>query len=296
MTLTATFACQSYIGDRELNEDRAAIVEREDATLLVVADGLGGHAGGEIASQALVDAVSETFLDLTAEQLKDPRSFMTISVNYAHKFIHRRASEEGMLDYVPKTTCVMAVLVGDKLSWCHVGDSRLYIVRDNMIIFHTADHTAKGYGKNAPINRCVGGVERPVPAIAEPMLLEAGDLVFLCSDGAWKNLNIDDLNNIDHSFPQPDLDILLRKLERRNSYPSDNISAAMMCWGENTAEPISDDEKKQIEQRVDNELQTAISKANQVSSSSLPQTDKDGSLDDTINKIESFIEDIDGKI
>lgn len=232
MTFSATFAQQSYIGDREMNEDRAAVIERPEATIVIVADGLGGHAGGEIASQALIDAVTETFLSLTEEQINDPRSFMHLAISYAHKHIHRRAAEEGLLDYVPKTTCVIAFLRDDHVIWCHVGDSRLYIIRDDMIIFHTSDHIAKGYGKNAPINRCVGGVERPLPAISEPMDLEENDLIFLCTDGAWKNLEITDLNAIDKSFPQPDLDILLRKLERRNSYPSDNVSAALICWGD----------------------------------------------------------------
>lgn len=147
MTLSATFAQQSYIGDREINEDRAAIVERPDATLVIVADGLGGHAGGEIASQALVDAVGETFLGLNTEQLNDPKEFMKLAISYAHKHVHRRAAEEGLLDYVPKTTCVIALVHNKKVIWCHVGDSRLYIVRDEMTIFHTSDHIAKGYGK-----------------------------------------------------------------------------------------------------------------------------------------------------
>ncbi|MGH1543778.1 MAG: PP2C family protein-serine/threonine phosphatase [Arenicella sp.] len=296
MTSNATFAHQSYIGDRELNEDRAAIVERPDSTLLILADGLGGHAGGEIASQALVDAVSETFLGLTEEQLKEPKSFMTLAVNYAHKFIHRRASEEGMLDYVPKTTCVLALLVDNVLLWCHVGDSRLYIVRDEMIIFHTSDHIAKGYGKNAPINRCVGGVERPIPAISEPMLLEDGDIVFLCSDGAWKNLTVEDLNRIEKSFPQPDLDILLRKLERRNSYPSDNVSASMLCWGQAAVSSVTESEQRAIDEKVQAELDSAMENAQQSESAPRIPPSKSGNLDDAINQIESFIKDIDSKL
>lgn len=232
MMLGPTFAKQSYIGDRELNEDRVAIFHRKDASLLVVADGLGGHAGGEVASQALIEAVGETFLDLTEEQLADPRSFMNLSVNYAHKCIHRKSGELGFLEYVPKTTAVLGLLIGETLHWCHVGDSRLYIVRDEMIIFHTSDHIAKGYGKNAPINRCVGGIERPIPTISDPIDLEQGDRIFICSDGAWKNVEVADILGINQKFPQPDLDILLRRLERRNSYPSDNVTAAILCWGE----------------------------------------------------------------
>jgi len=273
MTLRATFAQQSYIGDREMNEDRAAVVERPDATLVIVADGLGGHAGGEIASQALIDAVSETFLGLSTDQLDDPKSFMHLAVSYAHKHIHRRAAEEGLLDYVPKTTCVLAFVRDDQIIWCHVGDSRLYIVRDEMIIFHTSDHIAKGYGKNAPINRCVGGVERPLPAISEPMTLEENDLVFLCTDGAWKNLEIEDLNAIDKSFPQPDLDILLRKLERRNSYPSDNVSAAVICWGNYPSNKNPDAPK--------------LNKKPDIKASITAKADD--TIDETINQIEKLI-------
>ncbi len=231
MTLGPTFAQQSYIGNREMNEDRVAIFHRHDSTLLIVGDGLGGHAGGEVASQVLIEAVGETYLGLTDEQIKDPNGFMNISVNYAHNCIHKKAKELGFLEYVPKTTSVMALLIGNTLHWSHVGDSRLYIVRDGMIIFHTSDHVAKGYARNAPINRCVGGVDRPVPTISNPIKLEEGDRVFLCSDGAWKNIEVEDILGMDQKFPQPDMDILLRRLERRNSYPSDNVTAALLCWG-----------------------------------------------------------------
>ena len=110
------------------------------------------------------------------------------------------------------------------------------------------------------------------------MQLEENDLIFLCSDGAWKNLEIDDLNAIDKSFPQPDLDILLRKLERRNSYPSDNVSAALICWGD-FANQTKDSAPAQVDKPKSNlNLE--------------PSNAQDTEIDDTINKIEKLIDGI----
>jgi len=107
----------------------------------------------------------------------------------------------------------------------------MYIVRDGMIIFHTTDHVAKGFKRNAPINRCVGGAESPVPTLNEPLKLEHGDLLFLCTDGAWHTIKLGDLKSINFQNPQASLESLLEVLEDRNPKPSDNVTAIAACYG-----------------------------------------------------------------
>jgi len=234
MTTTISFGKHSRIGKRSNNEDAADIITRPNSALLVVADGLGGHSGGEIASQTLVETIKECFITATAEQIADHKSFFNFAVSSAHRAIHKAALAAGKMQFDPKTTCVMCIINGDMASWCHVGDSRMYIVRDGMIVFHTTDHVAKGFKKNAPINRCVGGAESPVPTFNEPLRLEHGDLLFLCTDGAWHTINLGDLKTINFSNPQASLESLLEVLEKRNPKPSDNVTAIAACYGTKT--------------------------------------------------------------
>jgi len=228
---TISFAKNTRLGKRKNNEDSHDIVMRNNAALLIVADGLGGHSGGEIASQSLVNTIGQNFLDATDEQLKSPKTFFAYTIAEAHKMIHKAANAAGKITYDPKTTCVLAMIQGDQLDWCHVGDSRLYLIRDEMVVFHTSDHVAKGYKKNAPINRCVGGVEPPKPTLNESLTLETGDILFLASDGAWVNLRLEDLTNINKENPQPDLEKVLAQIEERNSDPSDNVTGIVACFG-----------------------------------------------------------------
>jgi len=174
-------AQQSHQGGRDYNEDRTSVFERRGAVLLVLADGLGGHAGGDLASQALVDAMSDSFAKATNDQLKSPESFLTLSINYAHHTIHRRAVSQGFSVDSPKTTCVVCLIVDGIATWAHSGDSRFYLIRKHEILYATEDHVSHKAGRsgNSPINRCVGGSEPPKPEISEQHALETGDTLFL---------------------------------------------------------------------------------------------------------------------
>ncbi len=231
MTTTISFGKHSRIGERKNNEDAADIVTRPNAALLIVADGLGGHSGGEIASQTLIEIVKECFIKATNEQIQDYKSFFNYSISLAHIEIHKAAVAADKMQFDPKTTCVICIIYGDTASWCHVGDSRMYLLRDGMIVFHTTDHVAKGFKKNAPINRCVGGTEAPIPTMNEPLQLEEGDMLFLCTDGAWHTVKLGDLKTINFKNPQPSLEQLLEVLENRNPKPSDNVTAIAACFG-----------------------------------------------------------------
>lgn len=237
-----TTAQQSNQGGRAYNEDRTAIFERDGFILLVLADGLGGHEGGEIASQGLIDSVGKSFLSATEIQLQDAQKFLHLTINYAHKFIHRRAKQYSLPASSPKTTCVVCLINGDVAQWAHSGDSRLYLIRSKEIHSMTEDHVTNKHLSNNPLNRCVGGQELPNPDISEPIKLENGDRLLLASDGAWATFNVDDLYDyVDPEHPSFGLDNLLQRLESRNKVPSDNLSIVLLFWDESLSNANNDD-------------------------------------------------------
>lgn len=290
---------QSKIGGRQNNEDRVAVIEREDAVLMVLGDGLGGHKGGEIASQALIESICSSFEHTSAEQLNNPNSFLLFAIGLAHKMIHRKALESNLQEVDPKTTCVVCIIKNGYAHWAHVGDSRLYIVRNNEFIFQTEDHTTDDFDNNSRINRCVGGIQTPRPTIGKKFKLKQEDAIFICSDGAWQNLDPEDIaQHIDYKGPQEGLQALLRKLEKRNAYPSDNLTAAILFWG------VQEEDNQQVElsQETRNELNMALSETfsqEQPVTKNRSKKKKKGSskkIDDVISEIEDFISTLDDKI
>lgn len=289
---------QSHQGGRDYNEDRTAIYERNGTILLVLADGLGGHAGGEVASQGLVDAMGDSFHKATEKQLDKADSFLTLSINYAHHTIHRRAVSQGYSVDSPKTTCVICLIHKGIATWAHSGDSRFYHIRKRNIITITEDHVSKKLGKekNAPINRCVGGLENPRPQVSDPHPMEDGDIFFLATDGAWAKFDPDDLSEyVDPQHPTLGLDSLLQSLENRNKAPSDNLSVVLLYWGIKQLDnaSINDFEEPKTIQLLDN----SVMKSDETTSENAEPVKKFDmkELDNAIFEIESFISDLDDK-
>ncbi|MGK0375244.1 MAG: serine/threonine protein phosphatase PrpC [Arenicella sp.] len=289
---------QSYQGGRDYNEDRTAVFERNGTILLVVADGLGGHEGGDVASQAFIDAMGDSFTKATETQLSNADNFLTLSINYGHHTIHRRAVSQGFNVDSPKTTCVVCLIHDEVATWAHSGDSRLYLIRKRKIEFTTEDHVSRKLGceKNAPINRCVGGIENPRPQIGEPHEMEDGDIFFLATDGAWAQFKPDDLNDyVDPEHPSLGLDSLLQALENRNKAPSDNLSCVVLFWGVKQLDTpsFSDYEEPKTIQLLENSIRQS---SKQKDGDEWPKEKFNmKELDSAILEIESFITDLDDK-
>jgi protein phosphatase len=178
---------------RKRNEDRYLVLERHN--LFVVADGMGGYVGGQIAAQIAVDTIQVAF-DTNSFEGNTPTDAprdgaqMAASFQMANRAIWDRTRAEPELEGMGTT------LVGARFSprkervyICHVGDSRCYRLRDRNLEQLMADHTLKEMGitgKNAAqLTRAVGvapGVEVDL-TLAEP---QVGDLYLICSDGLTK--------------------------------------------------------------------------------------------------------------
>ncbi len=286
---------QSYQGGRDYNEDSTAIYKRENSVLLIVADGLGGHDGGEVASQGFVKAMGDSFSKASEAQLDKAESFLTLSINYAHHTIHRLAVSKGYEVASPKTTCIVCLVHNGNATWAHSGDSRLYLINHRQIDFITKDHVTKRPGRhsNNPINRCVGGLENPRPEISESHEMREGDVLLLASDGAWACFNPEDLSEyVDPEHPSLGIDNLLQELENRNKAPSDNLSIVILFWG---VKQLEDPELTDIEEFDDSDVDQLSDKPLNENNKPAAKFDMDN-LDNTIFEIESFISDLDEKL
>ena len=210
--------------------------------------------------------------------------------------MHRHAVNRGFSVDSPKTTCVVCLIFDGVATWAHVGDSRLYLIRGNKIEFITDDHISKkaGHEANAPISRCVGGLESPKPEVSQPHEMRDGETLFLATDGAWATFKAEDLfEYVDSEHPTLGLDNLLQELERRNKVPSDNLSVVICFWGvrqldnPSVNEYESTDTIQLLHQSVTSDEDRNIGTPNK----KFDMTD----LDSTINEIENFISDIDDK-
>jgi protein phosphatase len=128
---------------RERNEDYYCYFEPDDddafrarGRLLVVADGMGGHEGGEIASGIAVEMVRQTW----SSGAGDPSELLVAALSKAHAAIQDYAREHPELAGMG-TTCTAAALIGGLLYYGHVGDTRLYLIRGGAIRRVTHDHS-----------------------------------------------------------------------------------------------------------------------------------------------------------
>lgn len=242
------FAQANRLGNREANQDRLSIFEAKTCVLLVVADGMGGHTGGEIAAQITVDTLGKHFQS-TAKPVRNPRAFLGLAIEAAHNnVVHARKENPANID--PRTTCIACLLQNKTAIWAHVGDSRLYLIRDNALIERTQDHSyvedlhQKGqitedemltHPMRNYLTECIGGDRgKPKITFSEYKDMKPNDILLLCSDGFWSQLDQNHLYSIsDGTDLDARLDELAGTAEQRFYPQSDNISAIAVRWLEN---------------------------------------------------------------
>jgi serine/threonine protein phosphatase PrpC len=230
-------------GGREKNEDRVGYCYTRDSGLFALADGMGGHPEGEVASQLALQTLSAMFQRDAKPQLADPLRFLHDALVAGHHQLLRYATERGLID-TPRTTLVACVLQGNAAYWAHCGDSRLYLVRGGKLVARTRDHSYSELqdtlGQVVPIgerfNRnvlftCLGSPGKPVVDTAGPMLLQSGDRLLLCSDGLWGSVDdpkiVDELSRHTISQAVPELvELALRTGGER----SDNVTVLAVEW------------------------------------------------------------------
>ncbi len=229
---------------REHNEDNMAFVIPKDSqvmtskgALFIVADGMGGHAAGEVASEIAVDSVSNMYYQ---EDSNDVAVSLLRAIRRANASIHQRAAEN-LLRTGMGTTCVAAVLRGNVAYIANVGDSRAYLLRGNEVKQISHDHSwvaeqvragllteeqARTHAQRNVITRCLGTqAEVDVDVFQEE--LHEGDSLVLCTDGLSGLVSDEELQRIvDQFVPQESVYHLVERANE-NGGP-DNITAIVV--------------------------------------------------------------------
>jgi serine/threonine protein phosphatase PrpC len=200
---------------RENNEDRFAYWEAPDdqeferkGRLFSVADGMGGHEGGAEASRIAVETLEEIYAGAEGD---DIRAILLKAFQTAHQRILQYAGSHPGLQGMG-TTCTAVVLRGFDLYYAHIGDSRLYLARGDSIYRLTRDQSYVGelveqgiisteeagtHPQRHILTSALGaGAEVAPECPEEPLSLENGDVLVLCTDGLWSLLAEADMQKV----------------------------------------------------------------------------------------------------
>ena len=241
------YAKISVVGDRSDNQDRAAIVVADQAALMLVFDGMGGHSDGALAAETGLRIVQERFMKMKLP-IFDPQGFLYMALSKAHEEVVRLGRDIAA-DFRPRATCALCLVQEGGSYWAHIGDSRIYHVRDGRVLSRSRDHShvevliqegaiseeeALDHPMRNFVECCIGG-DAPVPdmSLTAKQKLLPGDTLLVCSDGLWSGLGDDDMAGI--GAPGDDnlaanLKALSIKALNVNSPYSDNTTGTALRW------------------------------------------------------------------
>lgn len=247
-------ACRSDAGPcRQNNEDRVVLEIPTDAELLegagilaLIADGMGGHEGGEVASELAVTVVPEHYYQESpsGEEPLDPNAALTDAFRAANERIFTRAAAEPALTGMGTTCTALAVRAG--LAWCaHVGDSRVYLVRDRTVYCMTQDHSATmalvsqglislaearyHHDRNVILRAMGTHAELEVTTWTDPFPVRTGDCFLLTSDGLHDAVSDEEIADVCSVSGTPEWiceQLISLAIEHGTT---DNVSLAVLC-------------------------------------------------------------------
>lgn len=192
-----TYEILSRPGEREYNEDYTGAGRHGDAYCFVLADGLGGHGGGDEASRLVVEHILDDF-ERSGE----------VSEDYLKKCFEE--SQQSLLEEQArqnrrmqmKTTLVVLLVDSFHIQWGHIGDSRLYYFKDQKLKLRTLDHSVpqmlvsagrlkekkiRGHADRSRLLRVMGTEwDEPEYELSHPTERTGGEVFLLCSDGFWE--------------------------------------------------------------------------------------------------------------
>ncbi|MDA0660089.1 MAG: protein phosphatase 2C domain-containing protein [Planctomycetota bacterium] len=240
-----SYAALSDIGMRRANNQDAYLVmlapdmERwlERGHLFVVADGMGAHAAGELASRLAADAVGHAYL----KQQESPPESLLRALRQANDVVHQRGQMNADFHNMG-TTCSSLLLLPQGAIVAHVGDSRVYRLRSNTLEQLTFDHSLQwemralartrdeenvvGIPKNV-ITRSIGPKPQVQIDLEGPYPLQSSDTFLLSSDGLTGVITDEELAGILHYLPPPEAAALLIDLANLRGGP-DNITVVVV--------------------------------------------------------------------
>jgi len=230
---------------RQSNEDCGRVVwpanpaqVSRKGVLVIVADGMGGHEGGEVASELAVRMVAESY----SSTLADPQTALVEAFQVANREIYQLARRQTKLTGMGTTCTAVAVVNGTAYS-AHVGDSRAYLVRAGQIYRMTEDHSAtmalvkqglltmneaRDHEERNVILRAMGTHEEVEAATwTAPFALRPGDRMVLCSDGLHDIVTDPEICSIAGASDPPEACSRLVKLAVERMC-TDNVTVAVL--------------------------------------------------------------------
>lgn len=196
--MEVTYHILSETGGRPVNEDSVGMARHGEAYCFTLADGLGGHGSGEIASALAVETLEEVFREFEPEEAE---TWLTNAFLCAQQNVMEKQKELNNTNGI-KTTLTAVVIEEDRFQWAHIGDSRIYLFRRGKCQRRTLDHSVpqmlvsageireKDIRHHPDRNRLlrVIGTEWDSPRfeVGRAFSPSKTDSLLLCSDGFWE--------------------------------------------------------------------------------------------------------------
>jgi protein phosphatase len=222
---------------RKFNEDSFLVLD--DQGLYIVADGMGGYAGGEVASALTVELIEQAF---TSQKFEGPTysnvprrgAEVARAIQTANKAIYDKAQTDPLLKGMGTTVVAARFMLNkQRLYLGHVGDSRCYRLREGKLDQITTDHTMAALGfKGAAfahrLHRAVG----TTPGVEIDLIMgrpRTNDVYLLCSDGLSKMVSDEDIRRVlvEMTDPQATIDAMIKLANDNGGH--DNITAILVC-------------------------------------------------------------------
>jgi len=202
---------------RKTNEDRYLV--RQDLGLFIVADGMGGHRAGAVASRMVVETMVEywikmklkkvpSFIEPVKKEISGKANHLINSINLSNKLVH---GAQKLPEYLHMGSTVSAVLAeGDALWLANVGDSPVYLNDRGKLVLISEEHSIAAEQKSMGLDRFLSssnpslknmltrviGVDENVEVFLRKIVPEAGDTVLLCSDGLTNYMSEKSINTV----------------------------------------------------------------------------------------------------
>mgnify|MGYP006436948859 CR=1 FL=1 len=230
-----------HVGGRDEQQDSAGVFPEPEARscLVVLADGMGGHRGGALASSTAIETMAQLWKE-RGWQPADAAAFLEEGARRADEAVIEAGRSKGL---EPRTTIVALVVIDGMAYWMHVGDSRLYCFRDGELLYRTRDHSLLEAmvkaGEIAPedvathpdqnvLLRSIGSAEEDTLSVTHnDLAVRQGDSFLLCSDGFWEVMSEAEMAT---ALAAPDLqgslNAWVNTAAQRQGKGGDNVSAA----------------------------------------------------------------------
>jgi serine/threonine protein phosphatase PrpC len=241
------YAKVSALGDRTDNQDRAAVIVAEEAALMLVFDGMGGHSDGAKAAEIGLRVIQDMFTSSTMP-IFDPQGFLYMAMSRAHDEVVSIGADLEV-DFRPRATCAVCLVQENGTWWGHVGDSRIYLMRNGKLVSRSRDHShvevliqegaiteeeALDHPMRNFVECCIGG-DAAVPdmSVTRKQALQPGDVLLACSDGLWSGMS-DEQIAYTAMRPVSSLADNLKELSMKalsvNAPYSDNTTGTALRW------------------------------------------------------------------